>query len=599
MNRTGAANWSLVLSSLRELATGVVPADHPAGLRGAYGALTRAKRPEPIKTIADVRALDPLDALFAGRGCGTAEQRYVSAMCRRHRTEIGDLAAQLFWQTVRVRTLLYRYLTQRPLRPGLPWFIRFYQRMSAVRGDLPTQLLIDAAGTTSGAREGLRSLEIRTSPATTTRELRSWVTKVAEARRPAERGLVLHFLKDRAGDHGVGLPRVRGAGTNADPQENPTGYRYARYFAGQSHAAIALAALLHRWPHTQTVVRGLDVCSDELAVPTWIVRLLLGHVQDAARSGARYLRHTRHIMLPPLRTTVHAGEDFAHLLTGLRHVHEAMELLEMREGDRIGHGMALGMDPEIWAARAGRVAMPLEDRVLDLAWEWTWWTRRGSGADAARLAYLARAIALLGRRWFQRSVLPLQIEHLRDDLGDVHNLRAVGFPADRMRGKGDRLKLLYRFLTDRPTFLRGRETLWIDPAGEVDALNRIGASLRLEVARSGLAIEVNPTSNLLVGDLGDLSTHPLWRLAPPRSRPDLPPLTVTVGSDDPLVFNCRLPGEYQLLFDSLVLAGLTDMEALNWLDQLRRNGLERRFTVPHPKDLLADENPDPPPLFPL
>lgn len=47
---------------------------------------------------------------------------------------------------------------------------------------------------------------------------------------------------------------------------------------------------------------------------------------------------------------------------------------------------------------------------------------------------------------------------------------------------------------------------------------------------------------------------------------------VTIGSDDPLVFNSSLPMEYQLLFDTLVLAGLTDAEALEWLDKARQTG---------------------------
>ena len=45
----------------------------------------------------------------------------------RDRTEQPDLfTAKIFWQTARIRTMLYRHLTQRPLTPGLPWFIRFY-----------------------------------------------------------------------------------------------------------------------------------------------------------------------------------------------------------------------------------------------------------------------------------------------------------------------------------------------------------------------------------------------------------------------------------------------------------------------------------------
>lgn len=73
------------------------------------------------------------------------------------------------------------------------------------------------------------------------------------------------------------------------------------------------------------------------------------------------------------------------------------------------------------------------------------------------------------------------------------------------------------------------------------------------------------------------------------------------GSDDPLVFNSSLPMEYQLLFDSLLLAGLTDAEALEWLDRVRRTGMERRFTTPGvtAADLFALENLTPmdPPSF--
>ena len=39
-------------------------------------------------------------------------------------------------------------------------------------------------------------------------------------------------------------------------------------------------------------------------------------------------------------------------------------------------------------------------------------------------------------------------------------------------------------------------------------------------------------------------------------------------------------------------AGLTDLEALNWLDGVRRSGLERRFsTCMHPGDVFDIENP--------
>ena len=39
----------------------------------------------------------------------------------------------------------------------------------------------------------------------------------------------------------------------------------------------------------------------------------------------------------------HAGEDFHHILSGIRAMFDAIELLDLCEGDRIGHGTAMGI----------------------------------------------------------------------------------------------------------------------------------------------------------------------------------------------------------------------------------------------------------------
>lgn len=601
LRRAGSTTFTLMVSALRDLVTGRLsgadPRSDEAGMRAALAVLAPVPAPDLAGDLATVGALDPVGGLVPLGVGGTAEQRYVSAMCGHLDRSAAagrpdEFAAQLFWQTVRVRNLLYRYVTQRPLTPGLAWFIRFYARMSSARGSTDPRLLVETAQVTSGRAEGLRSLEMRTSPEPEVEEMRTWVTAIAErsstAGAPAM-AMVFHFVKSRGGGAEEGLPKAGGVGTRADPEANTT-YRFGRFFTKQQESAISLATVLHRWPRTQFVIRGLDLCADELAIPTWVFRPLMRYVRAAARSGGRCLRSRGEAAAPPLRTTVHAGEDFAHLLTGLRHIHEAVDLLDLREGDRIGHGFALGVDPARWAAQAGRVAMPLEDRVLDLAWEWGWWTSRGHGMDAARLAYLERSIAELTQRWLGSARSALDIERLRADLADDDQMELTGFPHHHPPAQRDgRLSLLLAYLCDPQVFRAGRATEWVDPTNEVDAITRISTALRLEVTQRCLAIEINPTSNLLIGDLGDLEHHPLWRLHPPRPRADLPPLAITVGSDDPLVFNCRLPGEYQLLFDTLLMSGLTDSEAMAWLESVRRTGLERRFTDagPPPGDLFG------------
>src|SRR5262249_4930602 len=133
-------------------------------------------------------------------------------------------------------------------------------------------------------------------------------------------------------------------------------------------------------------------------------------------------------MLPPLRTTIHAGEDFMHLQTGLRMVDEAIRCFELREGDRIGHGVALGIDARLWASRAGQIAMSLEDRLLDLVWEWSWYGHQGGCPNSDRWAQLEYQISILSEQIFDEPVPPMQLELLREDLGTPHALRRVGFP---------------------------------------------------------------------------------------------------------------------------------------------------------------------------
>jgi hypothetical protein len=113
-------------------------------------------------------------------------------------------------------------------------------------------------------------------------------------------------------------------------------------------------------------IRGIDVATDELGVPTWVIALLFRHVRKAGIAASEILGRRPDISVAPLRATAHAGEEFIHLMTGLRHVDEAITRLELREGDRIGHVVALGVDPHTWSHRAGRIAVAREERLFDL-----------------------------------------------------------------------------------------------------------------------------------------------------------------------------------------------------------------------------------------
>jgi hypothetical protein len=463
---------------------------------------------------------------------------------------------------------------------------------------------MESARQISGADRGLRSLEIRTAPDPSRSEGQRYVqtlAKVLSGWRNDDRaqgqsstlevGLVLHFIKTRAGGIANGSPAAYWLGSNSDPRiapgkgaTNPTGYRYATYYQTQRKAAMSVEWLLRHRPLSLELLRGFDVCTDEVAVPTWVIAPLLQRVRTAAEAGAQEFQawFGRTPALP--RTTVHAGEDFVHLLTGMRLLDEAIDGFRLTAGDRIGHGLSLGLDPMEWAARAGMVPVAIEERLFDLVWESQFYARHGGGADSSRTTWLQHEIPLLAETLFSNGVSAADIENLWRDLLDPWELYRAGFPdGPRPQENHDaadrRFRLLLQYLTDGATFARGRSSIWVETAGEATALAQIQSELRRKVGRLGLTIEVNPTSNLLIGDLNDLARHPLWRLRPIRpTGDDTPPVPICVGSDDPLVFNSSLRLEYQALCDAMALAGYSEEEIRRWISRTRESGLEGRFT---------------------
>jgi hypothetical protein len=63
--------------------------------------------------------------------------------------------------------------------------------------------------------------------------------------------------------------------------------------------------------------------------------------------------------------TFHAGEDFFHPVSGLRAIYEAIEFLDLKENDRIGHATALGISPELWKERIGESIYICQGEWLD------------------------------------------------------------------------------------------------------------------------------------------------------------------------------------------------------------------------------------------
>ncbi|RQV29554.1 hypothetical protein DF039_00220 [Burkholderia cenocepacia] len=115
-------------------------------------------------------------------------------------------------------------------------------------------------------------------------------------------------------------------------------------------------------------VRGLDVAGDETAWPISIFAPMLRWIR--LQETVKNPMGAATVPTFALHLSIHAGEDYKHPLSGLRHVDETVRFCGMRKGDRLGHALALGISPEEWFRRQSTVFLAVDEHVDNLVWAW-------------------------------------------------------------------------------------------------------------------------------------------------------------------------------------------------------------------------------------
>lgn len=134
--------------------------------------------------------------------------------------------------------------------------------------------------------------------------------------------------------------------------------------------------------------RGLDVAGDENALKIEWFAPILRWLRCGFKSRPDGERASTGFHL-----SIHAGEDYAHPASGMRHIDETVRFCEMREGDRLGHALALGIEPKQWAARQGEMVLPLDEHLDNLVWLW-----HHAGVLSGVLPLAQQVLPLLERR---------------------------------------------------------------------------------------------------------------------------------------------------------------------------------------------------------
>ena len=381
--------------------------------------------------------------------------------------------------------------------------------------------------------------------------------------------LVVHFIKQP---------------WSASPVEKAGSYRFYKQRSTLEHSANVLIETLVRWPGLRTWVRGIDAAANELDTPPEVFASIYRVCQQAGLTRRSY----------------HVGEDFPHLLTGLRNMLDALELLDLRDGDRIGHGTAMGILPQLWLDRMpGELVVRNGEWMLDLLAAWRLLRRLpGSTAEAYRVEFDLTALAsyVFGRNIsvtaFERAMRfrDLNMRFLQCSREAAWSLNLTPFHefwhAEALRVQEARLHnpcdldLLWEWQNDRDLWSRSEDLQEVDAAYfDSSTYLLIQQALMSEVAERGVVIETLPSSNVRISQYLNFSEHHAlrWMRVPGCMQECDPEIMTSLGSDDPGIFAGDLNGEFYQLFAALRNRGLTDKTALAYLAPVNERGRQYGF----------------------
>ncbi|MDH1428154.1 hypothetical protein N5J23_15030 [Comamonas aquatica] len=372
------------------------------------------------------------------------------------------------------------------------------------------------------------------------------------------------------------------------PRQGP--YRHYKLRCTLESQMTHLRITLRDYPRLRRWVRGVDGAANEMHAPPEVFASVF---RQAERLG---LGHRSY----------HVGEDFPHLLTGVRHMLDAIELLNLRNGSRIGHGTALGIDPALWLSRMpGTLHLSRSERLLDLLAAWQLLrelpdcTMQAYQAEMQLNALLPQVFrAPVAANIFERAMrlrglhmgFVSQMQNESNwQWGDASLVDSLREEARLVSEAGNldpkALELLWTWHNDQKLIERSEELIEIEAQ---DALFTPAVYLRLQqalmarVAERRIVIETLPSSNVRISQYECFEEHHVmrWMGVPGFIKPGDVPIMVSLGSDDPGIFAGNLKGEFYQLYAVLRKHGLLDTEALRHVAAVNERGRQYRFHDP-------------------
>ena len=342
--------------------------------------------------------------------------------------------------------------------------------------------------------------------------------------------LLAHFIKK--GDNGKG------------------NVRFAKLRKELVKRTDALIALMNTNGTYAEKVMGADAAASEFDTPPEVF----------APSFLRLREHgMRHF-------TFHAGEDFFHILSGLRAIYEAMEFLGLQAGDRIGHATATGVDVRVWRENIGeRIWMRLEDCLDDLVFAY----HLIAIEKERSLEHLLPKIALRIEEYAAQIYPSAYNVSEMIEAWQKRKEDPLSFADDQP----SRVEQIWQFYHSKEGREKGKRIILVnayDIFGEQELIYLQKLLLKVMHHRQ-IVIETLPTSNVVIGHHHSFSTYHLYNWYKWSKEGEKIP-AIVVGTDDAGIFATNIYNEYCHIYCMLVFDnGLSPFEAMDYIERLVHN----------------------------
>lgn len=410
-------------------------------------------------------------------------------------------------------------------------------------------------------------------------------------------GIIFHFLKEKFLENNSSYYCWKRVLVNKQYK-----YTYSlerRYFL--QNTALAIEEIRQTIPKIDEYIVGIDAASDENAEEPWMFapayKMVRSH--NSTKPVSSFLKENKVVFnrIQNIGFTFHVGEDFRHILSGLRHVDEVLEEFGYKPGDRLGHALALGIDIKDWIRNNEVVAIPLLEYMEDWLWVWGVLMESEIGNTVSRDAVEDKIMEIVEKIYFSTESINVRMLYSAYKAKFSCNHAEI---AEKSRcchmdeqyrfckwdevgeKKGEKNKEGWNvnriLLTNYcPVFTkRNRVELITVKMADLELFQSLQEYLVRKVEKKGVYIETNPTSNLTIGDFEQMTRHPIFSLN--QNSRALPNHTmITINSDDPLVFNTNVENEFAYIYYAAEAEGMSKEEILEWIDRIRVHGLNSSF----------------------